>query len=95
MKNTLNNIKLTEDQAETLVDLLDDQLKSQRHELRKGAGAVAYYIRVITHIRNLKKMLKAQLWVLSHEEEPEAEESNLYDFLTIGVKEAERRKAIV
>jgi hypothetical protein len=101
MKNTLNNIFLNDCQIDTVIDLLEEEIKAKRHSLRKSAEiAIRHYVGTLAHLRSVKKTLTAQQWLKEQEEAgimqaEESENSNLYDFFTIGVREAERRKAVV
>jgi hypothetical protein len=99
MKNTLNNILLNDCQIDTVICLLDEEIKAKRHDLRKsGEIAVRHYVGTLAHLRHVKRTLTAQQWMEAQEYAGSMEESEEvadYDFFTIGMREAERRKAIV
>ncbi len=83
---------INDDQANSLLDLVSDQIRIQRVYLRT-TPLNRTNITALTHFRNLKRLIlaKEQESRLIDDREENIE---LYDFFTIGVKEAERRKGI-
>jgi hypothetical protein len=91
-------ITINNDQANSLLDLVNDQIRAQRVYLR-STPLNRTHITALTHFRNLKRIILKQEAEARRQEEAteqaEAENIQLYDFFTIGVKEAERRKELV
>lgn len=91
----LNTLTLNNDQANSLLDLITDQIHRQRVYLRT-TPLNRTNITALTHFRNLKRLIlnKEREAMRQEDNEQGGESEQFYDFFTIGVKEAERRKAI-
>ncbi len=91
-------INLTNDQTNTLIDLVNDQIRATRVYLRT-TPLKRTYLTALTHFRNLKRLLLKQeaeaqrLELLEEQDRDESEET--FKFFNVGVREAERRKQII
>ena len=88
-------IVINEDQATSLLDLVNDQIRAQRVYLRSTPLNKAN-IGALTHFRNLKRTILKQ--EAENRRTPddwqEQENKELYSFFNVGMREAERRKGI-
>ena len=91
----MTTISINNDQANSLLDLVNDQIRAQRVYLR-STPLNKTNIAALTHFRNLKSIiLKDEQRRRTQPDDWQSEENkNLYDFFSIGVREAERRKSI-
>ena len=91
----MTTIAINSEQANSLLDLVNDQIRAQRVYLR-STPLNKTNIAALTHFRNLKRIiLKDEQRRRTQPDDWQSEENkNLYDFFSIGVREAERRKSI-
>lgn len=69
----MKNTQLTTDQTGTLLDLVNDQITIQRVHLRTSEPLAVSYMRSLTHLRNVKRLLTIQELEARIQEEAGAE----------------------